>query len=31
MDEQHIHFVDGSEGGYTMAAGMLKKKLYTAS
>jgi len=26
MDEHHIHFVDGSEGGYTKAAGMLKKK-----
>ncbi len=24
--DQHIHFVDGSEGGYTQAAGMLKKK-----
>ncbi len=24
--DQHIHFVDGSEGGYTRAAGMLKKK-----
>lgn len=28
MDEKHVHFVDGSEGGYTKAAGMLKKKLY---
>ncbi len=27
QDNQHIHFVDGSEGGYTMAAGMLKEKL----
>lgn len=27
MNEKHIHFVDGSNGGYTMAAGMLKKKL----
>ncbi len=26
MDEHHIHFVDGAEGGYTNAAGMLKKK-----
>jgi len=25
--DQHIHFVDGSEGGYTQAAGMLKKKV----
>ncbi len=24
--DQHIHFVDGSEGGYTQAAAMLKKK-----
>ncbi len=24
--DQHIHFVDGSDGGYTQAAGMLKKK-----
>lgn len=28
LDENHIHFVDGSEGGYTKAAGMLKKKIY---
>lgn len=27
MDDQHIHFVDGSEGGYTKAAGMIKRKL----
>lgn len=27
MNEKHIHFIDGSDGGYTMAAGMLKKKL----
>lgn len=25
-DKQHIHFVDGSEGGYTKAAVVLKKK-----
>lgn len=25
--DQHIHFVDGSEGGYTQAARMLKEKL----
>ena len=30
MDEHHIHFVDGAEGGYTNAAGMLKKKIYPA-
>jgi len=27
MNEKHIHFVDGAEGGYTKAAGMLKRKL----
>ncbi len=27
MDQNHIHFVDGSEGGYTKAAGVLKRKL----
>jgi len=27
LEDDHIHFVDGSEGGYTKAAGMLKKKL----
>ena len=26
-EDQHIHFVDGSKGGYTQAAGILKKKL----
>ncbi|QOD59729.1 DUF3095 domain-containing protein [Polaribacter haliotis] len=26
-DEKHIHFVDGTEGGYTSAAGELKRKL----
>lgn len=26
MDQSHIHFVDGSEGGYTKAAGVLKEK-----
>lgn len=25
--DQHIHFVDGAEGGYTKAAGVLKQKL----
>jgi hypothetical protein len=28
MHEKHIHFVDGSDGGYTKAAGVLKKKLF---
>jgi hypothetical protein len=27
MDESHIHFVDGAEGGYTNAANMLKRKV----
>ncbi|WAC13981.1 DUF3095 domain-containing protein [Dyadobacter pollutisoli] len=27
LKDGHIHFVDGSEGGYTKAAGMLKLKL----
>ncbi|AUC85644.1 hypothetical protein CW731_10260 [Polaribacter sp. ALD11] len=26
-EEKHIHFVDGTEGGYTTAAGELKKKI----
>lgn len=26
-DENHIHFIDGSDGGYTRAAGILKKKI----
>ncbi|WP_338034474.1 DUF3095 family protein [Lacinutrix algicola] len=25
-EEKHIHFVDGTEGGYTSAAIMLKEK-----
>ncbi|OSZ80050.1 hypothetical protein CAP36_01950 [Chitinophagaceae bacterium IBVUCB2] len=29
MDDQHIHFVDGADGGYTKAAGILKKKIAT--
>jgi hypothetical protein len=29
MNEDHIHFVDGSEGGYTKAAMVLKKKMLT--
>lgn len=28
MNEDHIHFVDGSEGGYTKAAVVLKKKIF---
>ena len=28
MDANHIHFIDGSDGGYTKAATELKKKLY---
>ena len=27
MNDRHIHFVDGAEGGYTMAAGIVKKKI----
>jgi len=27
MKDEHIHFVDGAEGGYTKAAGILKLKL----
>ena len=27
LEDGHIHFVDGSEGGYTKAAGILKNKL----
>jgi len=27
LEDDHIHFVDGSEGGYTKAAGILKQKL----
>ena len=26
-DDQHIHFIDGADGGYTIAATMLKKKI----
>jgi hypothetical protein len=31
MNEEHIHFVDGSEGGYTKAATMLKRKFAIAN
>lgn len=27
MNHDHVHFVDGSEGGYTHAAGMMKVKM----
>ncbi|MGM9478205.1 DUF3095 domain-containing protein [Pedobacter sp. GSP4] len=27
LEDDHIHFVDGSEGGYTQAAGVLKEKI----
>ncbi len=27
MKDSHVHFVDGSEGGYTRAAGKLKLKI----
>jgi hypothetical protein len=27
MSDRHIHFVDGAEGGYTKAAGVIKSKL----
>ncbi|MEP7143119.1 MAG: DUF3095 domain-containing protein [Ferruginibacter sp.] len=27
LNDNHVHFVDGSEGGYTKAAGILKNKL----
>ncbi len=30
LQDGHIHFVDGAEGGYTQAAGMLKRKLRSA-
>lgn len=30
MQDGHVHFVDGAEGGYTRAAGIIKKKINTA-
>ncbi len=27
MQDDHIHFIDGADGGYTKAAGVLKKKI----
>jgi hypothetical protein len=30
MNEDHIHFVDGGGGGYTKAAGVLKKKIFVS-
>ena len=29
MDKNHVHFIDGSDGGYTKAATILKSKLAT--
>jgi hypothetical protein len=29
VNDKHIHFIDGAEGGYTKAAGMIKKKNFT--
>lgn len=31
MNDKHVHFVDGAEGGYTKAAGVLKLKISTSS
>lgn len=31
LQDDHIHFVDGSEGGYTQAAGILKQKIKAQS
>lgn len=31
LNRDHIHFIDGAEGGYTRAAGMLKQKLNPSS
>jgi hypothetical protein len=28
INDGHIHFVDGAEGGYTKAAGVIKKKIF---
>ncbi len=30
MNDRHIHFVDGAEGGYTKAAGVIKQKMIAA-
>jgi len=27
VNDKHIHFIDGAEGGYTKAAGMIKRKV----
>ena len=27
MNDRHVHFVDGAEGGYTKAAGVIKQKI----
>jgi hypothetical protein len=26
LNDRHIHFIDGAEGGYTKAAGVIKQK-----
>lgn len=31
LEDSHVHFVDGAEGGYTRAAGILKRKLATGT
>jgi Protein of unknown function (DUF3095) len=28
MNDRHIHFIDGSDGGYTKAAGVVKQKIF---
>lgn len=28
LEDDHIHFVDGAEGGYTAAAAVLKEKIF---
>ncbi|HLG40174.1 MAG TPA: DUF3095 domain-containing protein [Chitinophagaceae bacterium] len=30
MNDKHVHFVDGAEGGYTNAAGVIKQKMIKA-
>lgn len=27
LEDEHVHFIDGADGGYTKAAGVLKKKM----
>ena len=31
LNDRHIHFVDGAEGGYTKAAGVIKQKKTSSS